>query len=104
MDDEDSVINYKLCTWSSLKIEGWSTTGENRNSHNQLRLIVGATSIRISFKRKVSDSSLMGFRISMHLGQCYLSDVCMCGCMYVWMYVCVDVYHVYRCSIVFQYN
>lgn len=71
LDDEDSVINYKLCTWSSLKIEGWSTVGEKQTSQNQLRLIVGATSIRIVFKRRVSDSSLMYSRISMHLGELY---------------------------------
>ena len=68
IDDEDSVINYKLCTWTSLKIEGWSTVGENCRSQNQLRLIVGGTSIRIAFKRQVSSSALLCSRISMHLG------------------------------------
>lgn len=71
MEEEDSVINYKVCSWSSLKIEGWSTIAnkEKTTSHNQLRLIAGKTRIHIAFKRKVSDSSIMCSRIAIHLGE-----------------------------------
>ncbi len=70
IEDEDSVINYKVCSWSTLKIEGWSTTSRSTKTNNQLRLIAGETKIHIAFKRNVSDSSLMCYRISMHLGRC----------------------------------
>ena len=63
------MINYKLCTWSNLKIEGSSMLSEKLDPHNQLRLIVEGSSIRIAFKRKMSDSSLVCSRISMHLGE-----------------------------------
>ncbi len=69
IEDEDSVINYKVCRWSSLKIEGWSTADNDATSHNQLRMIVGASEIFISFKRNMSDSSIMCFRVVVSLGE-----------------------------------
>ena len=75
IEDEDSVINYKVCRWSSLKIEGWSTADNNATSHNQLRLIAGASKIFISFKRSISDSSIMYFRVVVSLGE-LMSQVC----------------------------
>lgn len=69
-EDEDSIINYKVCSWSSLKIEGWSTGQESATSHNQLRLIIGASKIYITFKRNMSDSSIMSFRVVASLGEC----------------------------------
>lgn len=68
-EDEDSIINYKVCSWSSLKIEGWSTDQGGTTSHNQLRLIVGASTILITFKRNMSDSSIMSSRIVVNLGK-----------------------------------
>lgn len=70
-EDEDSIINYKMCSWSSLKIEGWSIAqDDNPTSHNQLRLIVGTSKIYVSFKRNMSDSSIMCSRIVIDLGMC----------------------------------
>lgn len=64
--DEDSVIIYKLCSWSSLKVEGWSTASKSTHSH--LRLIAGETQIRIAFKRRISTSSILHTRFSVHFG------------------------------------
>ena len=81
--DEDSVVTFKMCSWSGVKIEGWSTTpttttssssGGSRSSSNEvlpgavLRMIANETKIRIAFKRNMSDSSLMSTRIAVHLG------------------------------------
>lgn len=81
--DEDSVVTFKMCSWSGVKIEGWSTTptttsstkgGGKAASSNEgllgavLRMIANETKIRIAFKRNMSDSSLMCTRISVHLG------------------------------------
>lgn len=81
--DEDSVVTFKMCSWSGVKIEGWSTTptttsstkgGGKAASSNEgllgavLRMIANETKIRIAFKRNMSDSSLMSTRISVHLG------------------------------------
>ena len=69
IEDEDSVINYKVCRWSSLKMEGWSTADNKATTHNQLRLIVGPSKIFLSFKRNVLDSSIMCFRVVVNLGE-----------------------------------
>ena len=73
-----------MCSWSGVKIEGWSTTpttttssssgSGGRSSSNEvlpgavLRMIANETKIRIAFKRNMSDSSLMCTRIAVHLG------------------------------------
>lgn len=77
--DEDSVVTFKMCSWSGVKIEGWSPdsnksgqTGSAGSSTSLagavLRMIANETKIRIAFKRNMSDSSLMHTRISVHLG------------------------------------
>ena len=68
--DEDSVVTFKMCSWSGVKIEGWSTSGaaDNALPGAVLRMIANETKIRIAFKRNISDSSLMHTRISVHLG------------------------------------
>lgn len=73
IEDEDSVINYKVCRWSGLKVEGWSTASTDTSTHNQLRLIAGPSTIFVTFKRNVSDSSIMSTRVVVSLGT--LSDV-----------------------------
>ena len=62
-----------MCSWSGVKIEGWSTTTTNKASNDVLqgavlRMIANETKIRIAFKRNMSDSSLMHTRIAVHLG------------------------------------
>lgn len=70
IEDEDSVVVFKMASWSSLKLEGWSESDryndEMRNS--RLRLIAADTKIRIAFKRQISNSSMLATRISVHLG------------------------------------
>lgn len=63
------MINYKVCSWSSLKIEGWSTADTASSSQKQLRLIAGPSRIYITFKRSVSDSSILCSRIVVSLGK-----------------------------------
>ena len=71
--DEDSVVVFKMASWSCLKLEGWSTSSnlDNPNdeqNNSRLRLIAGETKIRIAFKRLMSNSSMMATRFSVHLG------------------------------------
>lgn len=71
--DEDSVVVFKMASWSTLKLEGWSNSSNldnpNGEQHNsRLRLIAGETKIRIAFKRLMSNSSMLATRISVHLG------------------------------------
>lgn len=78
------MVTFKMCSWSGVKIEGWSITptstttssktGSSKASSNEvlpgavLRMIANETKIRIAFKRNMSDSSLMCTRIAVHLG------------------------------------
>ena len=70
-----------MCSWSGVKIEGWSPEGDKTGKTGStkstdsasmagavLRMIANETKIRIAFKRNMSDSSLMHTRISVHLG------------------------------------
>lgn len=61
-----------MCSWGGVKIEGWSSTNSSETdcalAGAVLRMIANETKIRITFKRNMSDSSLLHTRISVHLG------------------------------------
>lgn len=72
-EDEGSVIIYKMCTWTSLKVEGWevvagSSAAKKSKELAQLRLITNETKIRVALKRCTSDCRIMYMRVSVHLG------------------------------------
>ena len=68
-EDEGSIIIYKKCTWTSLKIEGWEVDAtKEKNERSQLRLITSDTEIHIALKRSLKDCHVMHMRVSIHLG------------------------------------
>ena len=71
--DEDSVIIYKKCTWSSLKLEGCSTgvgvaTTVGDSLPTQLRLLSGDSCVKVALKRLMSNCAILCTRVSVHLG------------------------------------
>ena len=68
-EDEGSIIIYKKCTWTSLKVEGWEVdVMKEKKERSQLRLITSDTEIHIALKRSLSNCSVMHMRVSIHLG------------------------------------
>ena len=67
-EEEGSIIIYKKCTWTSLKVEGWEVVNEKKDARSQLRLITSDTEIHIALKRSIADCSIMHMRVSVHLG------------------------------------
>ena len=60
-----------MCTWSNVKLEGWSTAEEVEDSpvpQTQLRLICGETNIKVALKRRAADCSVLYTRVVVHLG------------------------------------
>ncbi len=69
--DEGSVIIYKMCSWSNLKLEGWSSDAAQQETGilpTQLRLIAGDTKVLVALKRRVADCSILHTRVAAHLG------------------------------------
>ena len=68
-EDEGSVIIYKRCTWSTLKIEGGGVDEKgNLLVNDPIRLMAGATSINVTVKRRLSDCKVLYTRVSVDLG------------------------------------
>lgn len=67
-NDEGSVIIYKKCTWSSLKIEGSQVTSNGSLIADPIRLLANTTEIRVSVKRRTSDCKVLCTRLSINLG------------------------------------
>ena len=69
--EEESIIIYKMCSWTNLKVEAQSTVKslqDNRFVPTQLRLIAGETRILVALKRRIADCAVLYTRISVHLG------------------------------------
>ncbi len=69
--DEESVIIYKMASWTSVKLEGWSTSDPSAQAehHNsRIRLLSQDSQIRIAFKRNLLSSSIMATKVSVILG------------------------------------
>lgn len=69
--DEDSVVIFKMVSWSSLKLEGWSTSnpGSKPEEHNsRIRLLSDNSKIKIAFKKNLSTNSIMSTKVSVFLG------------------------------------
>lgn len=60
-----------MASWTSLKLEGWSTSDPNSQAehHNsRIRLLSQDSKIKIAFKRNLVNSSIMATKISVILG------------------------------------
>lgn len=62
---------YKMASWSSLKLEGWSTSDPSSQAehHNsRIRLLSQDSKIKIAYKRNLANSSILATKISVILG------------------------------------
>ena len=68
-EDEGSIIIYKKCTWSSLKVEGGGLDEQgNKILVDPIRLMASTTEIRVTVKRRLSDCKVLYTRVSVDLG------------------------------------
>ncbi len=69
--EEGSVIIYKMGSWNSWKLEGWSSRtsigGENFQP-SQLKFIAGESRICVARKRCIADCSILYTKVKMHVG------------------------------------
>ena len=63
-EEEGSIVIYKKCTWSCLKIEGCGPETESE----VLRLITNPMEIRAVLKRRLNDCKVLHTRVSVSLG------------------------------------
>lgn len=69
--EEGYVIVYKMCSWDSMKLEGWSIRDSEVDSSfqpSQLKVIAGESSIRVARKRRIANCSIMCTKVRMHFG------------------------------------
>ena len=62
---------YKMCSWSNLKLEGWSAAasqGDDDLPPTQLRLIAGETKLRVALKRRLADCARLHTRVAVQFG------------------------------------
>ena len=68
-EDEGSVIIYKSCTWSSLKLEGSGIDDEgNKLLVEPVRLMASSSEIHVTLKRRLNDCKVLYTRMSVDLG------------------------------------
>ncbi len=68
-EDEGSVIIYKRCIWSSLKLEGYGIDDKgNKLLVSPVRLMASNSEIHATVKRRLSDCKVLYTRVSVDLG------------------------------------
>ena len=68
-EEEGSIIIYKKCTWSSIKVEGTGIDEKgNKKLLDQIRLMASTTEIHVAVKRRMSDCKVLFMRMSVDLG------------------------------------
>ncbi len=60
-----------MCSWSNMKLEGWSACGNEDNTSfqpSEFRAIAGESNIRVARKRCIADCSILCTKATMHVG------------------------------------